>query len=454
MFAASLNGSQLDAPMPTVYRARQRFPAPVEDDLEAAVRRELRPLEGRLAPGARIAITAGSRGVANIARILRAVGNEVRRYGGEPFVFPAMGSHGGATAEGQVTMLAELGVTDETVDMPIVSSMEVELIGRLENGLPVYLSRTALEADGIIPVGRVKPHTDFRADVESGLAKTCAIGMGKQKGAATIHSYGPEGLARWMPRAARLIVERAPVLLGLALVENAYHQTAIVRALPAEQIAGPGEAELLREARRLMPSIPFDDLDVLVVDEMGKNISGAGLDPNIIGRMMIRGVPEFERPRIANVAVLDLTEESHGNATGLGLADFTTQRLIDRMDWQASYLNSLTAGLNGVQRMQIPFVMPTDRAAVAMAIRTCGRADWENVRLVRIRNTLDLAEIYLSASLLDEARRNPALELEPRGAPLAFDQLGRILPFDDALAAAAPHLGARSADAWREDLEG
>lgn len=454
MFRPHLDAFHLDAPMPLMYRARQRFPNPVVADIEAEVERELRALDGRIKPGARIAITAGSRGVANIARILRAVGNEVRRYGGEPFVFPAMGSHGGATAEGQVTMLAELGVTDETVEMPIVSSMEVVELGRLENGMPVYLSKTAYEADGIIPVGRVKPHTDFRAPVESGLAKICAIGMGKQKGAETIHAYGPEGFTRWMPKIVQLMVERAPILLGLGIVENAYHQTAVIKAVPATEIGGAGEAALLREARALMPAIPFDEFDVLIVDEIGKNISGCGMDPNIIGRMMIRGVPEFERPRITNIVALSVTEQSHGNATGLGLADFIPLRLLEQVDWHATYMNSLTAGINGVQRTKVPIVLPTDRAAVAAAIRACGRADWENVRLVRIQNTLELGEIAFSATLLEEAKLNPSLEVEPDPQPLAFDADGRILPLSSALVGTAPRIGASLPDAWEKDIEG
>jgi hypothetical protein len=425
--APDLSALNLEVTMPTMYRVRQHFDAPILADIEGETRRQVRKFAHTIKPGARIAITGGSRGIANIPRIIRAVGDEVRALGGVPFLMPAMGSHGGATAEGQIVMLADLGMTEASTGMPIVSSMEVRQVGQLEGGPPVFCSVTALEADGVILVNRIKPHTDFNAQIESGLAKICTIGLGKQKGAETIHSFGVPGLAKWMPLAAKVNARAANVLFGVAAIENAYDQTAIVESIAAVDIAGAEEIRLQDKAKSLMASLPFDNLDVLVVDEMGKNISGCGMDTNVVGRMMIRGCEEFARPNITNIAVLDLTDASHGNASGLGVADFISQRLAEKVDFAAFYINCLTAGIGGVQRGQMPIVMPNDRSAVSVAMRTSGEPDNAKVTLVHIKNTLEIGEIDISASLLDQARSLPHLELvgAARG-PLGFDTNGAI----------------------------
>ncbi|MDP8923390.1 MAG: DUF2088 domain-containing protein [Chloroflexota bacterium] len=426
--APDLSAIRLDVALPTMHRVRQRFDAPVVDDVEGETRRQVRRFAGSIKPGARIAITAGSRGIANIARIIKAAGDEVRALGGEPFIMPAMGSHGKATAEGQIEMLEELGITEASTGLRIVSSMDVREVGRIaEVDMPCYVGVTALEADGVILVNRVKPHTDFNGPIESGLSKICTIGLGKQLGAQTIHSYGVPGLKTWMPKAARVIVEKANVLFGVAVVENAYDQTAIIEAVPSPGIAGADEERLQQTAKSLMASLPFDELDVLVVDEMGKQVSGAGMDTNVIGRMLVRGSEEFERPRITNIAVLDLTDGSHGNAAGLGLADFTTQRLLNKVDFAAYYINCITAGIGGVQRGQVPMVLPTDRDAVSAAIRMCGEPRAERVGVMHIKNTLRIGEIEISASLLEQARALPHLDVDPDGRPLTFDQAGRIV---------------------------
>ncbi|MAG36266.1 MAG: DUF2088 domain-containing protein, partial [Dehalococcoidia bacterium] len=286
---------RVEAPMPTMYPVRQHFDAPGVGDIEAAVARQLTALDGRIHAGMRVGVTAGSRGLANIPVILRAVGSEIRKRGGRPFIIPAMGSHGGATAEGQEEVLASYGITERSTTMPIVSAMDVRILGQLLDGPTVYMSTTALDADALIIVGRVKPHTDFRADIESGLAKIMTIGLGKHRGAQMVHSYGTAGLSRSLPSASQLMVRHANVLGGLAILENAYDHTAKLEFVEAAGIGGPHEARLLTEARSLMASLPFDEIDVLVVREMGKNISGTGMDTNIIGRMMIDAVPEFER---------------------------------------------------------------------------------------------------------------------------------------------------------------
>ena len=431
-FLDQVTDLRCEAPLPRMVRVRQRFDAPVLEDIAGATREQVRGLVATVRPGMRIGITAGSRGVANIAAVLRAAGEAVRERGGEPFVLPAMGSHGGATAEGQTDVLRGYGVTEESTGMPVVSSMEVRQIGQLgtadDPGPAVFLSETALAADGLIVCNRVKAHTDFRGEIESGLAKITAIGLGKHQGAKTIHAFGTRGLAHWLPQAARLSVQTAPVLGGLAVLENAYDQTARVVAVPAEAIGGAGEAALLTEAKGLMASLPFEDIDVLVVDEIGKNVSGTGMDTNIIGRMMIRGVTEFGRPNVRIVVVLDLTEESHGNGAGIGLADVLTQRAARKLDLRATYINGLTSGIGGVQRVKLPMFVPSDVDAICAGILCCGQGDPQQVRLVRIKNTLEIGELEVSESLLPAVHAHPRLDVLGEPAPLALDAEGNLAP--------------------------
>jgi hypothetical protein len=423
-------GAEVGLTLPNLYAGRRVY-APDElpelhvEDIPERVKAELQPVLDRLNPNDRVAITAGSRGVANIPAILRACGDAVREVGGDPFIMPAMGSHGGATADGQRDVLAGYDITRESVGMPVISSMEVQQIGCLEDvGMPVYMSTTALEADHVLLVNRVKLHTDFRGPIESGLAKICAIGLGKQRGAQTIHSYGTRGLAELMPRTARFIIEKTGKILGgLAVLENAYDRTASIHLVDTEGIATDAEADLLTRARGLMAALPFDALDVLVIDEMGKNISGTGMDSNVVGRMFVPGVAEPPRPRITAVVVLDLTEESHGNAIGIGLADFTTERVVSGIDWQATYMNGYTAGLSGLLRNRVPMVLTDDRVAIATAIRMCGQPDLEKLRLARIRNTLMAAYVEFSPSLLDEARAC-GVEVTREARPMQFDANG------------------------------
>jgi hypothetical protein len=346
--------------LPSMYDARRLY-APDEvpeippAEIPAAVRRELAALRGRIRPGARVGIATGSRGLANFAAIIRACGDAVRAAGGEPFILPAMGSHGGATAEGQRDVLLGYGMTREAMGTDIVSDMAVRQIGALPSGLPIYVSVTALEADQVLLVHRIKPHTDFRGPIESGLAKICAIGLGKQRGAETIHHVGLRGLTTYMVQVARYIVENTgKVVGGLGILENALDRTASVHWVAPEDVGGPGEAALQARSKRLLATLPFDDLDVLIVDEMGKNVSGTGMDTNVVGRVCVAKAPQFDRPSISIVAVLDLTEETHGNASGLGVADVTTARLVGKVDWQVTWTNGYTSGLTGVQRSRIP----------------------------------------------------------------------------------------------------
>jgi hypothetical protein len=359
----------------------------------------------------RVAVTAGSRGIRDIAAALRAAVAWLRDRGAEPFLVPAMGSHGGATAAGQVTMLAELGVSEQTVGCPILSSMEVVELGRLDDGTPVYMDRNAAGADGVLVVNRIKPHTDFHSEIESGIGKMCAVGLGKRRGAEIVHNRGAQGLRTRLPHMARMSVERGKVLGGVALIENAAEHTAEVHFLAPAEIAGPREAELLAHAKTMIGRLPFEQLDVLVIDEIGKNISGCGIDTNVVGRMRMPGEADPPTPIITAIVALDITEASHGNAAGVGLADLIAARLARKIDFAATYINGITSGTGGLMRMSLPMVLPTARDAIATSLRMVGVPEPERLRLARIPNTLHLGEILVSAALLEEVRANDSLEL-------------------------------------------
>ncbi len=397
---------------PHMYRIRQHLADQALPDPVAELRRLLaaHPAVQAVRPGMSVAVTAGSRGIANIPALLAAVVDELKQRGAEPFLVPAMGSHGGATAEGQVNMLASLGITEQSVGAPIRSSMDVVELGRTPDGLPVYCDRNASQADMIAVVGRVKPHTSFRAEIESGLLKMLAIGLGKQRGAETMH-HG-KGAFHSIPAVARVTLAKAPIGFGVALVEDAFDHTAIIRVLAPEEFE-PVEKELLVQAKQMMPHLPFDQLDVLIVDEIGKHISGTGMDPNVIG--MGRRTGGESHPEIDKIVVLDLHEASHGNANGIGMADLTTRRLVNKIDLPATYMNSMTADC--LLTSKIPMTMETDRKAVEIAMRGYSAAD---VRMVRIKNTLLLEEMDVSAALLDELRgRSDVTVIEDKGI-LAF----------------------------------
>jgi len=412
-----------------MVEAQQSFRVPRMKDAVSAIREQLRKkgLHDKVKPDMRIAITAGSRGIAQYPEILATVVEEVKKAGGKPFLVPAMGSHGRATPEGQVEVLRSLDVTPETVGAPICSSMEVEEIGRLDNGATVCVDRIALKADGIILVARVKPHTDFKDKIESGLMKMMAIGLGKQKGAETIHWYQSEGYHRLLPLAAKMIMKKAPILLGLAVVENAYHEIAIVKALEPDEIE-EGEMKLLEKAKELLARLPFKEIDVLIVEEIGKNISGVGMDTNVIGRFWLHGESDPRTPKIKRIVVLDLSDETHGNASGIGLADLTTKRAVSNIDYDATFINCLTGG--SPEADKIPVFLPNDRDAIAMALRTCGPVDPKKAKVVRIRNTLELERLWISESLAEMIKRDKALSerIELLGEPreMQFDVLGTL----------------------------
>jgi hypothetical protein len=384
---------------------------PTSQDPYADAQAALAPLRERILPGARIAVTAGSRGIHDLVPVVRAAVDWLTSVGATPFVVPAMGSHGGATADGQREMLAGLGITPESVGCPVEATMETVVLGTLEDGTPVHHDALAAKADGVLLVNRVKPHTDFRGPIESGIAKILAIGLGNHAGAAALHAGGIPSLGGAIEAAARTVVAQGKILGGLAILENAHERTAAVEFLESDGIAGPAENALLQRASSLLGRLPFDSLDVLVVDEMGKDKSGAGMDTNVIGRCWVYGIPEFESPSIAAISVHSLSPASHGNASGLGLADVIPARLLDQIDIQASYVNALTSGAGGARRSRLPMVMEDDEAAVLAAVTMCGRRDWSELRLARIKDTLSPNELLVTPALLTEAADRFDLEI-------------------------------------------
>jgi len=406
---------------PKMYRIRQIFDVPKIDNIEETLSQELQSIQiqSSIKVGARIAITAGSRGIANIDRILKHLVHTLKENSAKPFLIPAMGSHGGGTSEGQLEVLKSLKITENSIGAPILSSMEVVEIGRSSFGFPVLVDKRAAEADGIIVVNRVKPHTEFEGPIESGLMKMMAIGMGKHKGCLQVHKQTVNyGYREVIPEIGRVILEKLPILFGVALVENVYDETALIQAIAPTQFLIE-EERLLVKAKRLMARLPFEKIDVLIVDEMGKNISGTGLDTNVIGRIMFIGEKEPESPRITRIVVLDLTVESHGNAIGIGLADYATQRLVDKIDPIATSTNAIAAVTP--EKGRIPIALKTDKEAVETAFTTIREVDPEEARVVHIKNTLEIAEFDVSEALLEEVKGKENLKLKKELGNISFD---------------------------------
>jgi hypothetical protein len=409
-----------------VKMTQELYNAPLGDaGIVATVQREFarQGLAEKVA-GKSVAIGAGSRGIASINLIVRTIVEQVRAAGGEPFVFPAMGSHGGATGEGQKEMLGTLGITEEYIGCPIKSSMEVVTLGQSASGLPVYLDKYASEAGAIIIANRIKAHTNFRGHVESGLFKMLAIGTGKHAQALAIHDHGVVGLRDYMPEVARAILERAPVVAGFAIIEDAYHNASKIVAVAPHEMEKV-EERLLEESKRIMPKLPIKELELLIVEKIGKNISGTGMDTNVVGRCRLVDFAAFPEPVIRTVIALDLSEETHGNATGLGLADLVTRRLADKVDWQRTYINCLTG--QGPQQAALPIVLETDREAVRIALDyLTGPVPYENMRVVRIKDTLALTEIYVSEAIMRELQGRDGYSFEGEPVEMSFSSDGTL----------------------------
>jgi hypothetical protein len=406
-------------------RVRRTFDGSRVDDVAGAVRSELARTLPALPRGAPIALAVGSRGIADLRTVVSETVRFLKSKGAAPFIVPAMGSHGGATADGQLAVLASYGITEALVDAPVRSSMEVVRLPQGDLGHAVFMDWAAWQSSGVILVNRVKPHTDYHGFPESGLMKMAVIGLGKQAQALVVHARGVEGLKTMIAPTARHILATGKILLGLAVVENALDQICRVRAaLPGDIEAV--ERELLVEATRRMPRLPVDALDVLIVDQMGKDVSGVGLDTNIIGRMRVFGQEEPHGPVIKALVVTDLTEASHGNAVGVGLADVITRRLFDKIDAAATSENVVTSTF--LERGRVPLVAETDREALRIALRCSWPVDGAEPRVIRIRNTLRLEELYVSRAVLDEMRATePLQEIGEFRDPL--DQSGNLIPF-------------------------
>jgi hypothetical protein len=425
VFAEFARGS-----LPEWALVRQRMDAPEIADARRAVREALEPVLGDMRPGVRVCIAAGSRGIDRIDEVVRATVERVRETGAAVFIVPAMGSHGGATPEGQLEVLASYGITSVTMGCEIRSSMETVELGEVRSGVPVFVDRHAYdEADLIIPVNRVKPHTDFSGEIESGLSKMIAIGLGKQMGADTFHRQGFAVFHELIPEVAAFTLAHVPIPFGLALVENDHARLAHVEAVPAARILAR-ERELLVEARAAMARIPLAEIDVLVLDRIGKDISGLGMDSNVVGRYYTgpTGLP----PLVQRIVVRDLTDETEGNAVGIGMADVVLRRAVERIDRHKTYMNCITA--KTPEGARIPLTVETDRDALVVAIAACLHITPEEARIVRARDTKHLELLYASAPLLPELLAVGCELVEPLH-PIVFDELGMF-------AGAALHGGA------------
>ncbi|MBB3126726.1 hypothetical protein FHS19_001380 [Paenibacillus rhizosphaerae] len=412
-----------DIPIPKMAKVNVQFNAEQIVDLGGDLGAKLRRphILEKIKPGMEIAIAVGSRGLDRIVELTAVTVKALKEAGAKPFIVPSMGSHGGATAEGQREVLAHLGVTEESAGCEIRSSMEVVQLGTLPNGLPVYLDKYAAAADGIVVINRIKPHTAFRGPVESGIMKMISIGLGKQKGAEACHQLGFKYMAENVPAMANMIMEKKPVLFGVATIENAFDKVSVVEVLTPEEIIDK-EPQLQIQAKELLPRLFFDQLEVLIIDEIGKNISGDGMDPNITGRYptpYAHGGPDVNK-----MVVLDLTPQSEGNANGVGTADFTTQRLVDKMDLEVTYANGLTSTV--VAPTKIATTLPNDKEAIQAAVKTSNVLDFNQAKIVRIKNTLVLSQIEVSEALFEYVKQHPQMELASEPYDLTFDEHGNL----------------------------
>jgi hypothetical protein len=395
------------------------------EDVPGAVRRLIQSsrLRERVKPGGTIAVGVGSRGIHGIDVAAKAIVGTLKDMQYRPFIVAAMGSHGGATAEGQRELLAGYGVTPEKMGVPVKTDMETKVLGTSSVGLPIYFDKNAYEADGIVLANRVKPHTDFRGIHESGVLKMLVIGLGKREGASQVHKLGLRGVHEVLPSVGRFLVENTKFALGLAIIENAEDVPAEIVAVEPEAIFDV-EPKLLDRARELMGRLPFDQIDVLVVGELGKNYSGAGMDPNVIGRLMIETQADLDRPCVTRLVVLDVSDESHGNIVGVGFADLTTERLVAKMEREPFYINTLTSCF--LERARIPITLPTDRDVLQTALETCWRVDPSEARMVVIPNTLELNTLWVSSPMDDEVRAHPHLTRETDFQPMPIGDDGSL----------------------------
>ena len=389
--------------IPKFYKGYQKLNSKENENIIEDIKKDLKSklTAVNLEPGSKIAVAAGSRGIDKIYEVTEAVIEVLKSFNLSPFIIPAMGSHGGATPEGQIDVLADYGISEENLNVPVRASLETRVIGKTSSNIEVRFSKVALESDGIIVINRVKVHTDFSAEIESGMSKMLVIGLGKHQGASNIHSQGVDKFPEILPEAAQIIIDKAPVLFGLGLLENAVEKLCDFRIASADQIIET-DKELLKKQKELLPEIPFAEVDLLIVDEIGKNISGSGMDTNIIGKTKKVDVD------IGYIFVRSITDESHGNAIGIGMADFTTKQCYDRINFKDMYTNVLTARM--LQYGRIPIVLKDEYTAIKTAILFSNK-DIDDIKIVKIKNTLELEEIYFSNALLNEAENDKDISI-------------------------------------------
>ena len=415
--------------LPRMIRVRQNFTPTPPIAIRETIESEWKKIRSRIQPGARIAVGVGSRGITNIAAIVKEVIGQLRAMGAHPFVFPAMGSHGGATSDGQLEILASYGITPASMDIPFLASLDVVKIGETPDQVSAYCSTDALAADGILLVNRIKPHTDFFGTLGSGLLKMSVIGLGKRTGATAMHlaatQLGYEHVIRGL---ARVMIQNTPILGGVAILENQFHDTARIVVVPSEEME-TAESNLLAESKTLMPSLPFDEIDLLIVDRIGKNISGAGLDPNVVNRSIhgysslpMRG--DHSAPFIRRLFVRGLTPETHGNGIGIGMADATTNRLVHEMDFAKTNINALTALTP--QSAKIPITFDSDREAIERMLMSLPISDMADAQVVRIADTLSVAEMEISASLWSSVEHSTHITPLTSLKPIHFNDEGNL----------------------------
>ncbi|CAB1061659.1 Iron-sulfur cluster-binding protein [Olavius sp. associated proteobacterium Delta 1] len=415
-----------DFKLPAMRMVRQRFDLSPEVDVPAEIEREINRIKDafELSRGKRVAVGVGSRGIANLAGIVREVVKKLKDAGAKPFVTPAMGSHGGATAEGQIEVLKTKGITEDTVGAPINATMDVINLGEID-GIPLFIDRLAYEADSIVLINRIKPHTEFSGPTESGLIKMLGIGLGNHTGAEHYHRAAiTRGFYEIISTAGRALLNRLNVLFGVAVVENQEHQTAILRLIRAEEIES-AERKLLVKAREYLPKIPVSEIDLLIIDEMGKDISGAGIDPKIIGRAICSWADTEPWPRISRIFVRDLTAATKGHASGLGMVDFTTERLVNKIDMQATAINALTSSCP--EEAKIPMNFKTDREAIAAALMTIRPHTLDELRIVHIKNSLELTSLMVSEGCLPDLANTQNVKISSEILSMEFDQNGDLI---------------------------
>jgi hypothetical protein len=413
--------------LPKIFKIRQKIDTPRVENIESKVNELLDQcgLPKKVKKGERIALTAGSRGIKDKPKVLKAIIKRLKDLGASPFIVPCMGSHGGATAKGQLEMLGSLGITEKSMGAPILSSIKVEEIGRTKFGTPVLIDKNILKADKIIVVNRIKPHTDFKGEFESGLIKMMVIGMGKPEGALMVHRLTiKHGFPVVLTEIGSIILKKLPIFFGVGIVENPYDETAYLDLLKPQEMFEKEKA-LLRKARRLMPHLPFEQIDILIVDELGKNVSGTGFDTNVIGRCFSINNQKPKRPKITRIFVRDLTEASHGNACGIGMAEYTTKRLVEKIDYPSTRINALT-GMTP-ENGRVPIFFERDRKALETAHYNSGVFNPKDLRIVWIKNTLELEYIYASTPLLEEARSNPRIEIIGKPFDFPFGPDGNLI---------------------------